>query len=81
MSLDGCIHFPVLHSDLQPLMIAWYEESVKCELLIFVNLIGVTIHSSPTLPSIIFQTMVICLYAHQVQVKRSKRTPLYSYLQ
>lgn len=47
MNLDRYIDFPVLHSGLQLLMTTQYEESVKYELLIFVSLVGVFMHSSP----------------------------------
>lgn len=56
MNLNGCIDFPVFHSDLQLLMTAWYDKSVTCEPLIFVNLMDVSMHSSPA-PSLSHQLL------------------------
>ena len=60
-------------------MAIWYEESNKCEPLIFVLCVCELLSHPHPLPLIVIETMVTGLHAPQVQVKGAKKSLLYFY--
>ena len=66
-------HLSQFFSDLQLLMAIWYEESNKCEPLIFVLCVCELLSHPHPLPLIVIETMVTGLHAPQVQVKGAKK--------
>ena len=57
-------------------MAIWYEESNKCEPLIFVLCVCELLSHPHPLPLIVIETMVTGLHAPQVQVKGAKKKPV-----